>query len=155
MTMDAKLESCFRAQQVSPLWAFVRPALAEVMAGSAGHAELKALFRRAGATMGEEAIEGLPEIETVSELESALNDFWLTRRWGQVAFGERKGYMEIVHHVAPLAEAFGEASLPWTCGILEGFYEAILHALGAGDDLAVVADSSDAGGLVMRFRFSR
>lgn len=153
--MDAALEDCFRAQQVSAQWAFVLPMLAEAMGGSAGDRELKALFRSAGSAMGEAAAETFPGVETMAELEDALNAFWQVRRWGRVALDERKGHMDITHHAAPLAAAFGEGSLVWTCGLLEGFYEAVLHALGAGDELAVVAESSDREGLVLRFRFGR
>ena len=153
--MDAELEDCFRAQQLSAQWAFALPALAEAMAGSAAERELKALFRQAGRSMGEAAVDAMAEVDTISDLEASLNAFWHVRRWGRVTLGERKGHMEIVHYAAPLAAAFGEASLVWTCGLLEGFYEAVLHALGAGDGLAVVAESSDAEGLVLRFRFGR
>lgn len=153
--MDAKLEGCFREQLVSSQWAFVLPALAEAMAGAASERELRALFRNAGTRIGEETVEALPAVETMADLESAINAFLVVRRWGRVALEERRGHLDIVHHAAPLSAAFGEASLVWACGLLEGFYEALLHALGAGDELTVVAESSDEDGLVLRFRFGR
>lgn len=153
--MDSGLAACVRAQQVSTQWAFVLPALAGAMAASAGDRELKVLFHEAGRAMGESAIDVLPDIDTIAELESSLNAFWGTRRWGRVVLDERKGHLEIVHYAAPLAAAFGEASLVWTCGLLEGFYESLLHALGAGEGLSVIAESSEVEGLVLRFRFGR
>ena len=153
--IESDMDTYFRAQQVSPQWASALPALADAMAGLAGERELHALFRSAGVSMGEDAFRLLPDVETIAELEVAVNEYWLARRWGWVAFDERRSSIEIVHHAAPLAEAFGEASLGWSCGLLEGFYEALLHALGAGEELGVVAESSDSGGLVLRFRFGR
>ena len=153
--IESGMDTYFRAQQVSPQWAAALPALADAMAGLAGERELNALFRSAGLSMGEDAARSLAGVETIADLESAVNEYWLARRWGWVAFEERKSSIGIVHHAAPLAEAFGEASLGWSCGLLEGFYEALLHALGAGEGLRVEAESCDSGGLVLRFRFGR
>lgn len=153
--MSSDLDAYFRAQQVSPQWLPVLAALAEVLAESASERELHTVFRETGLRMAARVTDELPEVDTLAELEDVLNDDWLVRRWGWVEFEERSNCVEICHHAAPLAVAFGESALSWSCGLLEGFYEGVFRTLGAGGGLGVRAESSDAGGQVLRFRFSR
>lgn len=153
--MSSDLDAYFLAQQVSPQWSLVLAALGEVLVESATERELHELFRETGIRMAARITDGLPEVGTLAELEGVLNEGWFARRWGWVEFEERSNSVEISHHAAPLAAVFGEPALSWSCGLLEGFYEGLFGTLGAGKALSVRAESSDAAGLLLRFRFSR
>ena len=75
--------------------------------------------------------------------------------WGWVELTEVKGYIDIVHHAAPLAEAFGDEALEWSVGLLEGFYQTIFSVLGASDKMVARSIGEPSDGMELRLRFGR
>jgi hypothetical protein len=63
--------------------------------------------------------------------------------------------IEISHQAAPLAEAFGDESLEWSIGLLEGFYESVFKVLGAGDSMVVTGLLEASSGMTVRLNFGR
>lgn len=80
-----------------------------------------------------------------------MNDFWMRINWGWVEFSDMQDHVEIAHHATPLAEAFGDEALPWSIGLLEGFYQHLLHALGASINMTVRAVDGEWTGMSIRF----
>lgn len=150
---DNNLESYFKNQQVSLQWlAFLR-ALANEMGASADPEDLRQLFFRVGERFAAQGEADFPAVETLPQLQDALNAFWSQLNWGWVELAEVKNHIEIFHHAAPLAGAFGDDALEWSVGLLEGFYERVFKVLGAGDAMTVRSAGGEAQGMDLRFHF--
>lgn len=147
------LNSYFRAQQISPQWAPFLAALGEALAREAGPTELLQVFRVVGRELANRDSERWAGTATLEQLAQALNARWLEMQWGWVDLAEQPDGIEILHHAAPLAAAFGDKALEWTSGILEGYYETVFHALGAAPGTTATAIEALAGGLDLRLRF--
>lgn len=151
---ESDLERYFRAQMVSPQWARVLRALAGVLGEQAGDDELRGLLHAVGARLAADAAATCAaRTETLADLQDCANAYWLEQRWGWVELTERQGWIDVVHHAAPLAEAFGPEALGWSCGLLEGFYETLFRALGADGGMVARTVEQAGGGLVLRLRF--
>jgi len=145
--MQKTLLDYYRTQQSSRQWEDFLRCMAFELSSQASSEELRIIFSGIGkrqALLLEESLQG---IDALSDLASALNQYWSARHWGLVAFGEKKNTIEITHSASPLAEVFGEDSLVWSIGFLEGFYEQIFKALGAGKHMHVTAIDAEEGGL--------
>ena len=147
---DAEFRRYFREQQVSLQWLPVLRALAAELESRESPEALRSLFSAMGQRLASEAGAQLGNPETLADLQQGLNDFWSQMNWGWVTLLEHSGSLEIRHHAAPLAEAFGDDSLVWSCGFLEGFYQTTLEALGAQAGMTVQwVDMADEGGTLV------
>lgn len=143
---DAEFRRYFREQQVSLQWLPVLRALAAELESRESPEVLRSLFSAMGQRLASEAGAQLGDPDTLAELQQSLNDFWSQMNWGWVTLTEQAGSLEILHHAAPLAEAFGDEALVWSCGFLEGFYQATCQGLGAQASLSVQwVDMADEG----------
>ncbi len=149
------LQNYFRAQQVSLQWLPVLRALAAEMSANAEVKDLRQLFFRIGEHFADDAEDRFRGLQTLAQLEESLNEFWAQINWGWVDFTEVKGFIEITHYAAPLAEAFGEEALIWSIGLLEGFYQSLFKVLGASDMMVVQGVGESSRGLDIRLRFGR
>lgn len=131
------LEQYFRTQQVSLQWMPVLRALALELERHASSEDLRVLFFNTGKQFAEEIAPRCSGIATLTELQDVLNDFWMQLNWGWVELRESGTVVQVTHHAAPLAEAFGESSLLWSVGLLEGCYDAIFKLLGAAAEMHV------------------
>ncbi len=147
------LQNYFRSQQVALQWLPVLRAMAQEMSASAETADLHSLFLNIGRHFANNAADSLRDLQTLDQLEEGLNDFWWRLNWGWVELSEVQGYIEIAHHAAPLAEAFGEEALAWSAGLLEGFYQTVFTALGANPNMAARLAGETGDGMLLRFRF--
>lgn len=145
------LEKYFREQQVSMQWLPILRALAVELIERADVAELRQLFFQVGERFAIEAERRFQEIDTLKDLEDELNELWQQMNWGWTRLQEVKGSVDIHHHAAPLEQAFGDDTLEWSIGILEGFYQHVFKALGAGDAMQVNGIGSN--GIVIHLRF--
>lgn len=150
-----KLQDYFRGQQVSLQWLSVLRALALEMSAQAETRELRQLFFRMGEHVANDAGDRFEGVQTLTQLEDTLNDFWSQINWGWVELKEVKAWIEVTHQASPLAEAFGDEALGWTIGLLEGFYQTVFKVLGAGEAMAVRGIGESTGGLEIRLRFGR
>lgn len=150
-----RLQDYFRGQQVSMQWLPVLRALALEMSAQAETRELRQLFFRMGEHVADDAGDRFEGVQTLTQLEDALNDFWSQINWGWVDLKEVKACIEITHQASPLAQAFGDEALGWTIGLLEGFYQTVFKVLGAGEAMVVRGVGESAGGMEIRLRFGR
>ena len=147
------LPNYFRGQQVSLQWSPVLRALAAEMSSRSDPKDLRRLFFKIGERFAKDT-EGLfQDVQTISQLEESLNDFWFRTNWGWVDLHEADGSIYITHQAAPLAEAFGDDALEWVTGLLEGFYQNVFNVLGASDTLVVRSFAEVADGRNIRLRF--
>lgn len=149
------LQNYFRGQQVSLQWLPVLRALAFEMSANAEAKDLRHLFFKIGEHFAKDTEDRFQGIQTLAEFEECLNDFWSRINWGWVDFKEVKGYIDITHHAAPLAEAFGDETLGWSIGLLEGFYQSVFKVLGASDTMVVQGVGESSAGMDIRLRFGR
>jgi hypothetical protein len=152
MTLE-NYKNYFRSQQVSLQWLPVLRALAAELASQAETPWLRALMANAGEGFAKDVESRFEEVQSLQELEEALNEFWSQLNWGWVSLREGTGSIDIDHQAAPLAEAFGDEALPWSVGLLEGFYETIFRVLGAGDAMEVRALDAQVQDMQVILRF--
>ena len=119
----------------------------EAFAGAQG---VHGLFFNIGQRYAGQALSQFDEVNTLDELEDRLNIFWQEQNWGWVRLEETAEGIDIAHRAAPLATAFGEESLGWSVGLLEGFYQAVFTVLGASDKMAVRNVGSGTDGMDIR-----
>lgn len=128
-----------RTQQVSLQWLPVLRSLAAELSENASQEGLRQLFFKVGGRFANDVEARFEDVQTLAELEDELNEFWTQLNWGWVNFTEANGLIEIAHQAAPLEEAFGEESIGWSVGLLEGFYQTVFQVLGAGESMKVQA----------------
>lgn len=147
------LRSYFKNQQTPPQWGAVLRAMSVEMATQAEAQDLRDLFFRVGERFAADMEVSFQNVQTLSELETNLNDFWAGINWGWVTLVEAQDSIDISHQCAPLAAAFGDEALPWSVGVLEGFYQTLFTWLGGGDEMRVscVGESPDGMDIFLRF----
>ena len=126
--------------------------MAPEMTAFAGAEELHGLFFNIGQRYASGPVSQFSAFNTLEELEQRLNVFWLEQNWGWVRLTETKDGIDIAHQAAPLATAFGDESLQWSVGLLEGFYQAVFTVLGASDQMTVRNVGVGADGMDIRLR---
>lgn len=149
------LQQYFRNQQVPLQWLPILRSMALEMASYADAKSLRQMFFNIGERFAKDAEDRFQDIETLDQLQQSLNDFWFRLNWGWVELTEVKGYIDIVHHAAPLAEAFGDEALEWSVGLLEGFYQTVFSVLGASDKMVARSIGEPSDGMELRLRFGR
>jgi hypothetical protein len=150
-----RFQEYLRKQQMSLQWLPVLRGMAQEMATLAGARELRLLFFRIGERFAADAEERFRGADSLPRLEASLNELWGQIDWGWADLVEEKGHVSILHHAAPLAEAFGDEALPWTVGLLEGFYHSVFKLLGASDRMAVRCAENVTDGMNISLRFAR
>ncbi len=133
--MTTSLNAYFRSQQVSLQWSPILFSLAHELEGIAQAADLRLLFKKVGAGFAASVSEQFVDIETLPELNDALNDLWARTQWGWVQLQEAPDCIEIAHQFAPLQEAFGDKAMQWSIGLLEGFYQTVFQQFSASNRL--------------------
>lgn len=144
-----------RAQQVAPQWLGFLRALAMELAAQADESALRNLFHSIGAKLAADAQAVIPEVNSLAELQQALNTYWEGIQWGWVEMTELQGFVEVTHYLAPLEQAFSESALTWSVGLLEGFYQTVFQALGADASLQLRHTPTSDDGWSLHFRFGR
>ena len=136
-------------------WLPVLRAMALEMSARMQAPELQQLFFKIGERFAKDTEEHFQDVETLAQLEESLNCFWARINWGWVTLREAKGFIEITHSAAPLAEAFGDDALGWSLGLLQGFYQRAFNVLGASDTMVVRSVGEPSGGIDIHLRFGR
>lgn len=144
-----------QAQQVAPQWLGFLRALAAELTAQADEVALRTLFRSIGAKLAADAQTAMPEVDSLAGLQQALNAYWGGIHWGWVELSEQQGFVEVVHCLAPLEQAFSTGALGWSVGLLEGFYQTMFQALGADASLQLRHVPTSDDGWSLRFRFGR
>ena len=150
------LDNYFRSQQVPLQWSPILRALAEELRENAqGNDDtLKNLFRSVGKRFASEMGNRFENANTLEDLSNIFNELWSGTNWGVVNLAEQGDHIAIEHQFAPLAEAFGTDSLPWSIGLLEGFYQTGFSHAGAGKDLSVRFAANENDGLRLIFKLA-
>ncbi len=149
------LPAYFRQHQVSPQWLTVLRAMAQVLQAGQNETGPKALFFKIGEHLAHDIEARFVSIETLDDLEARINAHWSDLNWGWVCLKELDDAIGIEHHACPLAEAFGDAALPWTVGLLEGYYQTIFKVLGAGESMKVQVVEGVATATLIHLRFGQ
>jgi hypothetical protein len=149
------LDDYFRSQQVPLQWSPVLRALSEELAANADTQALHQLFFNIGCRFANSIQSHFDGIQTLTELAQALDELWIRTSWGTASLTEAKGAIEIEHCYAPLAEAFGDDTLPWSVGILEGFYQTVFRAFGASEKLVAQYAPEQSNALQIHLRLAQ
>ena len=149
------LQNYFRGQQVSLQWLPVLRAMASELSAQNDAKALRTLFFKIGERFATDTSDLFEGAQSLAQLEERLNDFWSRINWGWVDLKEVKDYIEISHHASPLTEAFGDDSLEWSVGLLEGFYQSVFSVLGAGETMTVRGMAVAAGDMDVQLLFGR
>lgn len=153
--VNEQLENYFRGQQVSLQWLPVLRAMAVELAEHTDAEELRRLFFKIGERLASDTGDLFQSAKSLTELEANLNDFWMRINWGWVEFAENETYIDISHNASPLAEALGDGALPWSVGLLEGFYQNVFRVLGASETIVVREVMGMSNGMDVRLHFGR
>jgi hypothetical protein len=155
MTMTTEnFKNYAKAQRISLQWEAVLRAMAAEMSSVSDSADLRDFFFRIGERFAIEAGERFKGVETLDELEEGLKDFWAEMTWGWVELHEKDGGIDLSHHCAPLTKAFGDESLSWSVGFLEGFYQTLFNEFGANDDMIMSCVDASPDGMEIHLRFA-
>lgn len=149
------LQNYFRGQQVALQWLPVLRAMASELSAQIDAKALRQLFFKIGERFAKDTDDLFHGAQSLVQLEERLNDFWLRINWGWVDLNEAKGFIEITHWAAPLAEAFGDDASDWSIGLLEGFYQSVFSVLGASETMVVRGVGAPVGGMDVQLRFGR
>lgn len=150
---DENFKNYLRSQQVSLQWLPVLRALAAELSENASPEGLRQLFFKVGGRFAEDIASRFEDVQTLDDLCTELNEFWAQLNWGWVSFEETDGFIQITHEAAPLAEAFGDESLVWSVGLLEGFYQNVFTVLGAGEAMTVHAVDEACVDMMVQLQF--
>lgn len=151
--MSDELISYFRGQQVPLQWYGVLRAMACVWPGEIGPADLRRMMFRVGQQFAQDTQSMFEGSQSLASLQDALNDFWTRVNWGCVQLSETEGAITIAHRWAPLAEAFGDESLDWSVGLLEGYYQSVFGLLGADPSMGIQTQETQAQDMDVQLRF--
>jgi hypothetical protein len=86
----AQLENYFRGQQVSLQWLPMLRALATEMAEHTTTEDLRFLFFKVGQRFAGDTGELFQSVQSLTELEDSLNDFWMRTNWGWIELKRRR-----------------------------------------------------------------
>lgn len=106
--------------------------------------DLHALMVRVGQRFAVD--HALPPCDTLDALQRAMGQVWDRIEWGSVHLAQQADRLEIRHHLAPLAAAFGSDQASWAGGFLEGVYQTWFAAAGAGTLRVAPVAPADAWG---------
>lgn len=151
--MENELIDYYQEQQISRQWLDFLRAFAEELVEQANVDELHFLMHSTGERLAFIFKKQLPAIDDLACLEEELNAYWRYMNWGYARLEEVENHINITHFACPLAFAFGEAAVPWAKGFLEGFYQTVFRALGAGTRLQVRSTGASARSMNLCFRF--
>jgi hypothetical protein len=148
------LNTYFRSQQIPLQWSPILRAMAEELVANADTQALHQLFLNIGSRFAASVQSQFADQKTLIDLNDSLNSLWASMSWGFVELRETSTAIEIEHRFAPLAEAFGDNTLSWSVGLLEGFYQAVFRSFGASDKMAAkyIVEKSEA--LILHFRLA-
>ena len=137
-------------------WSPILRALADELQSTAhGDDEtLKTLFRAVGHRFANDMAKRFQDANTLDALSTVFNELWSETNWGIVDLAEHEDHIAIEHRFAPLAQAFGDHSLAWSVGILEGFYQSGFSQVGAGSNLSVRFFGDEDDGLRLIFKLA-
>jgi len=123
----------FAARACDLQWRDFLLSLADELNDQMPRSELRAFFRLVGQRLARRA--PLPIGSSLADLESGINEYCAITGWGWTKVQDHSSRLEFVHSCAPLRQAFGDDSLSWSTGLLEGLYAEWIKQSGAGDNL--------------------
>ncbi len=137
MTPSSPALAYYERMACSPQWLAFNHALALELSAGLPLEENRRLFAR----IGERVAQQFPLVRcnTLAEFEGAVNARWEAIGWGFGRLEEGAETLSITHDCSPLAAAFGADAAGWTCGFLEGAYQAWFRAQGSPAGLRVQA----------------
>lgn len=109
------------------------------------------LFGKVWAGDAADQFAAAQDLATLNEL---VNKFWSVNRWGWAQLREVEDGLQVTHSGAPISGDSAARHLHWSCGLLEGFYEAIFKQLGADDSMKVRIEGASDDHFALTLRLS-
>lgn len=138
---NEKMEPISRYLQATPQ--LVPQALSQMIAeGLSTHIEPETLhgwFTGFGQEWARQIEPQLAQVDSLEKLADCINAYWAEQRWGWIELTELPDRARIRHRAYPLSRLFGEKQLPWSVGLLEGFYRQVFQHLGADSEMQLRA----------------
>lgn len=149
--LTSESQAYLSQQQCARQWRGFLRALSDEFGSALPSDELRDLMHRIGMKFA--AQNPLPPCETLTLLQEEMTDFWDQIDWGWVSLAQDARCLNIDHHCAPLASAFGTDQGDWIHGFLQGVYQQWFDSAGAQRLRVSPAVAADAWGSV-RFELS-
>lgn len=136
--------------RISVQWLSFLRAFSAEMQSQLTSEEYRELLRGIGKRFGD--LTPMGTLDTIEELESALNVHWSALHWGYVKLSDSGVQLSIEHHFSPLVQALG-GDVRVAGGFLEGVYEQWFRSAGADENLQVnqSLEASTAAVTVLQF----
>jgi len=138
---DEKMEPISRYLQAVPP-CFPEPLSLMIAAGLSAQIEPETLhdwFTQFGQQWATQLEPQLAQVDSLEKLTDCINVYWSQQKWGWIELDELADRVLIRHRAYPLARLFGEEQLPWSVGLLEGFYLQVFQQLGADSGMQLRA----------------
>ena len=110
----------YQSSDCSVQWGDFLKTLASELDAQMSAEENRAFFYVLGARLADRL--SLPQADTLEALEQSINVQLRSIRWGWTRIRDIHSSLEIVHACAPMRQAFGDAAMSWSGGVLEGLY---------------------------------
>lgn len=122
-------------------WKFFLLSLAEEITSSFEHQQSRFFIHNVGKRIA--TLLPLPQIETLEDMEQAINRTWETIDWGWVSLDASHNRLSITHFATPLDAAFSESHRAWSAALLAGIYDRWFEVAGANQGLSVQHNASN------------
>lgn len=151
--MSQQSRQYIETQQNSREWQLFLHAFAQEFSEKGDVRDLRALMHQLGRRMA--LLAPVEDGSSLQALENAVNRVWSEMNWGWAELQEQADALLIMHYVAPLRHAFGEAAIGWTPALLEGMYAQWLEKLGMDKSLQLVQRSPEDHGRMLTFELRK
>lgn len=151
--MSQQSRQYIETQQISREWQLFLCAFAQEFSEKGDARDLRALMHQLGRRMA--LLTPVEDGSSLQALEDGVNRVWAEMNWGWVELQEQSDALLIMHYVAPLRHAFGEAAIGWTPALLEGMYAQWLEKLGMDKSLRLVQRSPEDHGRLLTFELRK
>ncbi|MEO7200606.1 MAG: hypothetical protein ABIY56_10385 [Dokdonella sp.] len=138
---DEKMERISHYLQAvpTPIPAVLSQMIASGLATRIGAETLHGWFTKFGQEWAKQIEPQLANVDSLEKLTDYINAYWSEQRWGWIELTELEDRVLIRHRAFPLSQLFGEEQLPWSVGLLEGFYRQVFQQLGADSTMQLRA----------------
>jgi hypothetical protein len=137
----------------SPQWGAFLPLFAVELTQDLTPGHLSQVMRRTGGQFARR--HALGAIDTLVDLQAAVNRIWDGLDWGWVEMREAEDRLVLAHYYAPLQIVFGVEHQAWSGAFLEGAYEWWMRQLDADLQLRASAPGESEASDPMTFYFGK
>lgn len=140
MDETSTLLQYYEQRHCNKQWKFFLLSLAEEFTSSFDQLQSQHVIHNVGKRLA--TLLPLPPLETLEDMEQAINRVWETIDWGWVSLDASQNHLSIKHFAAPLDSAFSESHRAWSAALLAGVYDKWFELAGANEGLSVRHNAS-------------